>query len=196
KATPAGTDFSGSARRPVWRSRLPSSAKTSTAESVRVTASTILPPGEIATPAGAGPTETVCTTAGGDASRSMTEIWFPSIVLAGSAGSIRVAAVRIATDKSGASATDCGGPTTLAGASTRATSLAGTDAISNIVRLSLLSAGRTVTTPCRSSTLLSLAVTNHWRVGACAHAAFNTHARTIEVRILMFIGFTSQGLGR
>src|SRR5439155_25980231 len=42
-ATPAGTDLSGSAMRPVCRKRLPSTANDHTAESVRVTTNTSLP---------------------------------------------------------------------------------------------------------------------------------------------------------
>src|ERR1700712_2486170 len=107
-------------------------------------------------------------------------------VLVGSSGSILVAPVTSAKDSSGAMATLCGGPMTLAGASTVARTRGGKTLRSMIVAVSGGGAGLTTVTPSLSATLASLAET-----ASCALAApgsnANAAARPIQLRIIVVL---------
>src|SRR5918995_7300570 len=141
---------------------LPWIVKIDTVPSARLATSASVPCRLIDSPAADAPASSVVMTLGGDALRSMTDSRLSAICLVGSAGSTFWAAVTSASPSSGVSATDSGGPTTLVGAATSATTLGGLAPTSMIVTVSAGGLAMTLDTPLTNITLLSFADTASW----------------------------------
>src|ERR1700759_2046679 len=117
KATWLGPDFaSPSASLPAGVSVMPAIVKMEIVPSARLATNASVAARLIETPEAPCPAVSDATTL--RALRSITGSASLDVVFVGSAGSIFVAPVTSAKDSSGATATLCGGPTTLAGAST------------------------------------------------------------------------------
>src|SRR5207302_9020882 len=110
-------------------------------------------------PATPAPASSVAMTRGGEDCRSITETLLSGTCLP---PSMRIAAVTSAIDSSGATATESGGPTTLAGASISATTRGGVKRRSMIATVSGAGFGTAVVTPFTRTALLSLAETARW----------------------------------
>ncbi len=130
--------------------------KTDTVPSARLATSASVPARLIETPAGALPVSSVAMMRGGVALRSTTDIVLFGMRLVGSFGSSFSLAVTSASDSSGATATLKGGPTTLPGTSSSATTFGGQLLMSITVNVSGGGLFTTVATPLTSTTLLSL----------------------------------------
>ena len=127
----------------------------------------------IETPAGALPVSSVAMIRGGVALRSTTDIVLLGTRLVGSLGSSFSLAVTSAIDSSGATATLNGGPTTLPGTASSATTFGGQLLVSITVNVSGGGFVTTVATPLTSATLLSLVDRSSC---ACATGTWNGSA--------------------
>src|SRR2546428_4286769 len=128
------------------------------------------------TPAGALPVSSVAMMRGGVALRSTTDMVLLGIRLVASLGSSFSLAVTRASDSSGATATLNGGPTTLPGTSSSATTFGGQALMSMTVRVSGGGLFTTVATPLTRATLLSLVDKSScpWATGTNTRAASRT----------------------
>src|SRR5438309_4129203 len=135
---------------------LPWIVKTDTVPSPRLATSASVPWRVIETPAGFLPVSSVAMIFGGVAFKSTTDIVLLGIRLVGSPGSSVSLAVTSASDSSGVTATLKGGPTTLPGTSTSATTFGGQLLRSMTVNVSGGGLFTVVATPLTSVTLLSL----------------------------------------
>ena len=175
KTIPLGPDFSPpTVTLPAAVTVVPAMVKTETVPSARLATSARLPVLLMATPAaplpacrvartlgaGAGPLEiSFLKKPGRSGEMSMTVSLSSGMVLAGSAGSICVALVTSAISSLGETATLEGGPTTLAGALTSASTLGGEARMSMKEMVSGGGLFTTSTLPLTSMTLASLAET-------------------------------------
>src|SRR5262249_46751696 len=135
---------------------VPAIVKTDTVPSLRLATSASVPAGLIEMPAGASPVSSVATTAGGVDLRAITLSRLSGTSLAGSAGSSFMLALTSAIVSSGEIATFCGGPTTLDGAFSSATTLGGETPRSMTVTVSSAGFGGTVLAPLTRTALWSL----------------------------------------
>src|SRR5262247_4731640 len=119
---------------------------------------------------------------GGVALRSTTAIVLLAMRLVGSAGSSFSLAVTSAIDSSGASATLNGGPTTLPGTSSSATTFGGQLLMSITVRVSGGGLFTTVATPLTSVTLLSLVESSSCACASDAQLSMASAATTAARR--------------
>src|SRR6185503_9597199 len=141
--------------------------------------------------AGALPVSSVAMIRGGAALRSTTDIVLFGTRFVGSAGSSFSFAATSASDSSGETATLKGGPTTLPGTSSSATTFGGQALRSMTVSVSGGGLFTTVATPLTSVTLLSLVDSKScpWAAGTRATTAGNEISATSRI---VFMGPPSE----
>src|SRR3989442_5912199 len=189
-------DFSSAAvTLPAGVTVLPWIVKIDTVPSPRFATSASVPWRLMETPAGALPVSSVAMMRGGVALRSTTDMVLLGIRLVASFGSSFSLAVTRASDSSGATATLNGGPTTLPGTSSSATTFGGQALRSMTVSVSGGGLFTTVVTPLTRATLLSLVDRSScpWATGTNAKTASRAMRATSRGG---FIGTSSRFLGR
>src|SRR5215510_4154088 len=177
---------------PAGATVLPWMVKTDTVPSPRLATRASVPARLIETPAGALPVSSVAMIRGGEALRSTTDIVLFGMRLVGSAGSSFSLAVTSASDSSGETATLKGGPTTLPGTSSSATTFGGHLLMSMTVSVSGGGLFTTVAVPLTSVTLLSLVDSKSCPCAtgtkATARSTMSATSRGVFMRLLRNVG--------
>jgi hypothetical protein len=177
-------------------SALPFTVNTETVPSLRLATSASVPCLLNDTPAAPAPALSVAITTGGAAFRSITVSVSSATTFVASAGSSLLARVTSAIDSSGETATLIGGPTTLVGTFSSASTFGGFAPASMMVTVSGGGLATTLLAPLSSVALLSFAETTICAVApqeaqATAHAT--TVARMRWVMVSPLLSFVRAG---